>query len=168
MSSPWLPIYAAPFAFQQPAVAGSHRRAASAGEQVAEAQAVGQIHQQLPVPVAGGRSPSTTGRTPPGTASVAAGSLRRRRRLFCCSECAVVARRMPSQCTAGDCFLCERKLSLSGPLQKVTGSASRWRACLTLPSIHSISQWGRPPSGTMRRLALLCIPARPTRPVLGP
>ncbi len=39
----------------------------------------------------GGRSPTTTGRTPPGTASAAPGSRRESRRSFFCTVCAVAA-----------------------------------------------------------------------------
>ena len=116
------------------------------------------------VPAAqGGPMPVATS----GSKLLAIDSLRGRRRFRCCSECAVVARRMPSQCTAGDCLLCERKHSLSGPLQTVRGSASRWRPCLTLPSMEFCFWWE-----TIREDATACPPCvfrqGPTRPVWGP
>ena len=57
----------------------------------------------------GGRSPTTTGPTPPGTASAVAGSRRGRRGVFCCDVCAVEAWRKRSQSTTVGPLLCGRR-----------------------------------------------------------
>ena len=110
------------------------------GEQVAESQAVGQLHQRLPVLIAGPhssilptphrlaispnavvQSPTRTGPTPPGTASGAPGS----RRLFFCSSCAVEAwRKMSSRSAAGGSFPGECKRPVSPPPQTLTAPVS--------------------------------------------
>ena len=100
-----------PFCVSGPGAAAPRRHAVSLlGQLVAEAKVVGQVQKRFHVMLVGphlglaltpngvtdrspngGRSPTTTGRTPLGTASAASGSRRERRRFFCCSDCAVEA-----------------------------------------------------------------------------
>ena len=86
-----------------------------------------------------GRSPTTTGRTPPGTASAAVGSPRGSLMFFSCNGCAVEAPGRPFKRTAG-CSLQEAfpRTSLRLPSVELTSVKKARPACPTgLRSIQS-------------------------------